>query len=58
MNELFGEFAIASMLPIALKIGADADFRAPMAIAIIGGLTTSIKTRRFHAARKVDLQLA
>ncbi|WP_127996251.1 efflux RND transporter permease subunit [Piscinibacter defluvii] len=31
----------AGMLPIALKIGADADFRAPMAIAVIGGLLTS-----------------
>ena len=31
----------AGMLPIALKIGADADFRAPMAIAVIGGLITS-----------------
>ncbi len=31
----------AGMLPIALKIGADADFRAPMAIAVIGGLVTS-----------------
>ncbi len=30
----------AGMLPIALKIGADADFRAPMAIAVIGGLMT------------------
>ena len=28
------------MLPIALKIGADADLRAPMAIAVIGGLIT------------------
>jgi len=31
----------AGMLPIALKIGADADFRAPMAIAVLGGLITS-----------------
>lgn len=31
----------AGMLPIALGIGADAAFRAPMAIAVIGGLLTS-----------------
>jgi multidrug efflux pump subunit AcrB len=35
----------ARMLPIALKIGADADFRAPMAIAGIGGLITSTVLR-------------
>lgn len=29
------------MLPIALGIGADAEFRAPMAIAVIGGLLSS-----------------
>lgn len=29
------------MLPIALGLGADASFRAPMAIAVIGGLVTS-----------------
>ncbi|HEY9621279.1 MAG TPA: efflux RND transporter permease subunit [Crinalium sp.] len=32
---------IAGMLPIALGIGAGADVRSPMAIAVIGGLTTS-----------------
>jgi multidrug efflux pump subunit AcrB len=32
---------IAGMMPAALGIGADAGFRAPMAIAVIGGLTTS-----------------
>jgi multidrug efflux pump subunit AcrB len=32
---------IAGMLPIALGLGADASFRQPMAIAVIGGLTTS-----------------
>jgi HAE1 family hydrophobic/amphiphilic exporter-1 len=31
----------AGMLPIALGIGADAEFRAPMAIAVIGGLLSS-----------------
>ncbi len=31
----------AGMLPIALGIGADPSFRAPMAIAVIGGLITS-----------------
>ncbi|RYE94304.1 MAG: efflux RND transporter permease subunit, partial [Oxalobacteraceae bacterium] len=31
----------AGMLPIALGWGADASFRAPMAIAVIGGLLTS-----------------
>ncbi|MBZ9719197.1 efflux RND transporter permease subunit [Mesorhizobium sp. AD1-1] len=31
----------AGMLPIALGIGADAEFRAPMAIAVIGGLISS-----------------
>jgi multidrug efflux pump subunit AcrB len=31
----------AGMLPIALGIGADAETRAPMAIAIIGGLVSS-----------------
>jgi HAE1 family hydrophobic/amphiphilic exporter-1 len=29
------------MLPIALGIGADAETRAPMAIAVIGGLVSS-----------------
>ena len=31
----------AGMLPIALGIGADSSFRAPMAIVVIGGLITS-----------------
>src|SRR5215469_8498933 len=32
---------IAGMLPVALGWGGDTEFRAPMAIAVIGGLTTS-----------------
>ncbi|WCM90494.1 efflux RND transporter permease subunit [Acidovorax sp. NCPPB 3576] len=32
---------IAGMLPIGLGLGADASFRQPMAIAVIGGLITS-----------------
>ena len=32
---------IAGMLPIALKLGAGSEARAPMAIAVIGGLITS-----------------
>jgi multidrug efflux pump subunit AcrB len=32
---------IAGMLPIAIGLGADASFRQPMAIAVIGGLITS-----------------
>ncbi|PTY06015.1 RND transporter [Verrucomicrobia bacterium LW23] len=32
---------IAGMAPIALGLGADASFRQPMAIAVIGGLITS-----------------
>jgi multidrug efflux pump subunit AcrB len=32
---------IAGMLPIASGLGADADFRSPMAIAVVGGLVTS-----------------
>ena len=32
---------IAGMAPIALGLGADASFRQPMAIAVIGGLMTS-----------------
>jgi hydrophobe/amphiphile efflux-1 (HAE1) family protein len=32
---------IAGMLPIALEIGADAETRSPMAIAVIGGMTTA-----------------
>jgi len=31
----------AGMLPIALGIGVDPSFRAPMAIVVIGGLITS-----------------
>ncbi|MDQ8700869.1 efflux RND transporter permease subunit [Hyphomicrobium sp. LHD-15] len=31
----------AGMLPLAFGIGADAEFRAPMAIAVIGGLLSS-----------------
>ena len=32
---------VAGMLPLALGFGADPSFRAPMAIAVIGGLVTS-----------------
>jgi HAE1 family hydrophobic/amphiphilic exporter-1 len=32
---------IAGMMPIGAGLGADADFRSPMAIAVIGGLVTS-----------------
>ncbi|MDJ0704042.1 MAG: efflux RND transporter permease subunit [Leptolyngbyaceae cyanobacterium MO_188.B28] len=32
---------IAGMMPIALELGADAQTRSPMAIAVIGGFTTS-----------------
>lgn len=32
---------IAGMLPIALGLGADASFRQPMAVTVIGGLITS-----------------
>ncbi|MBT3068834.1 efflux RND transporter permease subunit [Rhodoferax sp. U11-2br] len=32
---------IAGMLPIGLGLGADASFRQPMAVAVIGGLLTS-----------------
>src|SRR5690606_41030924 len=32
---------IAGMMPIALGLGADASFRRPMAIAVIGGLISS-----------------
>lgn len=32
---------VAGMLPIAFGLGADASFRQPMAIAVIGGLITS-----------------
>jgi multidrug efflux pump subunit AcrB len=32
---------IAGMLPVAAGLGGDSDFRAPMAVAVIGGLATS-----------------
>jgi multidrug efflux pump subunit AcrB len=32
---------VAGMLPVALGLGADASFRQPMAIAVIGGLLSS-----------------
>jgi HAE1 family hydrophobic/amphiphilic exporter-1 len=32
---------LAGMMPIALGIGLDTAFRAPMAIAVIGGLLSS-----------------
>jgi multidrug efflux pump subunit AcrB len=32
---------IAGMVPIGAGLGADADFRSPMAVAVIGGLVTS-----------------
>jgi multidrug efflux pump subunit AcrB len=32
---------VAGMLPVAIGLGGDSDFRAPMAIAVIGGLLTS-----------------
>jgi multidrug efflux pump subunit AcrB len=32
---------ILGMLPLALGLGAGAELRAPMAVAIIGGLTTA-----------------
>src|SRR5436305_5499251 len=32
---------VAGMLPVALGLGGDSEFRAPMAIAVIGGLITS-----------------
>jgi hydrophobe/amphiphile efflux-1 (HAE1) family protein len=32
---------VAGMMPVALGWGGDADFRSPMAIAVIGGLITS-----------------
>ena len=38
----------AGMVPIALKIGADADLRAPMAIAVIAGLITSAVLSLFY----------
>jgi len=31
----------AGMLPVALGLGADPSFRAPMAVVVIGGLITS-----------------
>jgi multidrug efflux pump subunit AcrB len=33
--------AVLGMLPIALGFGAGSELRAPMAVAIIGGLLTS-----------------
>ena len=32
---------VAGMMPIALELGADGEVRSPMAIAVIGGFTTS-----------------
>ncbi len=32
---------VAGMMPVALGLGGDTEFRAPMAIAVIGGLITS-----------------
>ena len=32
---------VAGMFPVAIGWGGDSDFRSPMAIAVIGGLTTS-----------------
>jgi hydrophobe/amphiphile efflux-1 (HAE1) family protein len=32
---------VAGMAPIAMRFGEDADFRAPMALTVIGGLVTS-----------------
>jgi multidrug efflux pump subunit AcrB len=32
---------VAGMLPVAVGLGGDSDFRSPMAIAVIGGLITS-----------------
>jgi len=32
---------IAGMIPIALEFGSDGEVRSPMAIAVIGGFTTS-----------------
>ncbi|MGB5970826.1 MAG: efflux RND transporter permease subunit, partial [Spirulinaceae cyanobacterium] len=32
---------VAGMIPIALELGADGEVRSPMAIAVIGGFTTS-----------------
>jgi multidrug efflux pump subunit AcrB len=32
---------VAGMLPVAMGFAGDSDFRSPMAIAVIGGLTTS-----------------
>ena len=34
-------FSTRCMLPVALGYAADSSFRAPMAIAVIGGLLTS-----------------
>jgi multidrug efflux pump subunit AcrB len=32
---------VAGMMPVAIGLGGDAEFRAPMATAVIGGLLTS-----------------
>ena len=32
---------VAGMMPIALEFGSDGEVRSPMAIAVIGGFTTS-----------------
>ena len=40
-GELFRSLQGAGMLPIALGFSADASFRMPMAVAVIGGLITS-----------------
>jgi hypothetical protein len=32
---------IAGMIPIAMELGADGEVRSPMAIAVIGGFSTS-----------------
>ncbi len=37
---------IAGMMPIALQLGADGEVRSPMAIAVIGGFTTSTLLNR------------
>ena len=35
------EFMVAGMMPIALSLGGDASFRAPMGVVVIGGLIVS-----------------
>jgi multidrug efflux pump subunit AcrB len=50
---------ILGMLPIALGFGAGAELRAPMAVAIIGGLITStllsliVDPGRLHDGRRL-----